>query len=118
MTRRSQFVDHVVDLLRPLGDVQAKGMFGGWGLYLDGRMFALIARDTVYIKTDAKNRSHFEERGLSPFRYDARGKENVIAYYEPPSGALDDSTELCGWARLGVEAAMRKPAKPKRVKKG
>lgn len=46
MPRRSEFVDYLVESLTPVGDVEARAMFGGWGFYLDGRMFALVAFDT------------------------------------------------------------------------
>jgi DNA transformation protein len=82
-------------------------MFGGWGFYLDGRMFALVAFETFYIKADAENRPDFEARGLAPFRYEARGKVRTMSYFEPPSAALDDREQLCAWARKGVAAAAR-----------
>lgn len=104
----SEFVAHILDLLAPLGEVKARGMFGGHGIYLDGKMFALIARDTFYIKADDANRAEFESRELAPFSYDARGKVHTMSYYEPPAAALDDSTQLCEWARHGLDAAWRK----------
>lgn len=47
---RRAFADHVVDLLRGMGAVRAKPMFGGHGLYLDGVMFALLADGRCFIK--------------------------------------------------------------------
>ena len=105
---RSEFVTHILDLLAPLGTVTARAMFGGHGIYLDGKMFALVARDTFYIKADDTNRAEFEAHGLPPFRYDARGKVHTMSYYEPPATALDDSALLCAWARKGIAAAGRK----------
>jgi DNA transformation protein len=49
MPTRSQFVEFLIDQLQPLGGVSARAMFGGWGVYLDGRMFALVAEDTLYV---------------------------------------------------------------------
>jgi DNA transformation protein len=119
MPRRSEFVDYLVESLAPLGEVQARAMFGGWGFYLDGRMFALVAFETFYIKADDGNRADFESRGLAPFRYEARGKVSVMSYYQPPSAALDDRELLWEWARRGVEAAARaaKKSPPKAKRK-
>lgn len=33
MGKRSEFVEHVVEMMRAFGPVEAKAMFGGWGLY-------------------------------------------------------------------------------------
>jgi DNA transformation protein len=104
----SEFVAHILDLLAPLGEVKARALFGGHGIYLKGKMFALVARDTFYIKADDANRAEFESRGLTPFQYDARGKLHTMSYYEPPAAALDDSALLCEWARRGLAAARRK----------
>jgi DNA transformation protein len=116
MPRRSEFVDYLVESLAPLGQVEARAMFGGWGFYLDGKMFALVAFETFYIKADDTNRADFESRGLAPFRYEAKGKVSVMSYFEPPNSALDDREQLCAWARKGVEAAGRSAARrpPKR----
>lgn len=106
--RPPEFVEHLLDLLRPLGEVGARAMFGGWGFYLEGKMFALVAFETFYIKADDVNRADFTSRGLAPFRYEMRpGKFNEMSYFTPPADALEDSVELCGWARKGVEAARR-----------
>ena len=92
-------------------------MFGGWGFYLDGRMFALVLHEIFYLKVDDANRAEFEARGLEPFRYEMKGRLMTMAYFQPPLEALDDGEMLCQWARKGVEAAARaarkKPAKRK-----
>ena len=108
MPKRSEFVDYLVEQLTPLGDVTAKSMFGGWGIYHEARMFALVAGDTLYIKVDDANRADFERENLRPFRYERRDKgEAVMDYYEPPAAAIDNRDLLCEWARKGIEAAGR-----------
>ena len=39
-----KFVTEVLTILVPLGDVRSTRMFGGHGLFLDDRMFALVSR--------------------------------------------------------------------------
>ncbi len=106
-----EFREHVLDLLRPLGAVTTRAMFGGHGLYLNGAIFGLLASDRVYFKSDATNAETYAAAGLQPFRPfpDRKPSENpyTMGYYEPPESALEDGDELCRWARLGVEASMR-----------
>ena len=52
----SAFVTEVVSLLAELGDVRAKAMFGGYGIYCGPTFFALIARDRLYFKVDDRSR--------------------------------------------------------------
>ena len=101
------FADYVVDLLRPLGPVRAKRMFGGFGLFLDGLMFALIIDDTLYFKADAVNRPIFNARQMAPFEYLRQGRLVALSYLAAPAEALEDEEDLLTLAKLGFEAALR-----------
>jgi DNA transformation protein len=103
----SQFVTHVLDLLEPLGPVSARRMFGGYGIYLDGTMFALVADDTLYLKVDDSTRDEFAAAGLEAFRYTKKGKTYQMSYHAAPEDALEDAECLREWARKAVDAAMR-----------
>ena len=111
-----RFVDHVADLLTPLG-ATVRRMFGGHGLFLDGLMFALVADDRLYFKADDENRAMFEDAGSEPFTYLRRGKPASLRYFSAPDDALEDREVLLHWAGHGIAAAQRaaaakrKPAK-------
>ncbi len=105
----SDFVRFVCEALGPLGgpggDVAWRRMFGGYGLYAHGVMFALVAWDTLYFKVDDRNRPAYEALGLEPFRPDP-GKPLAMSYFPPPESALDDREELLAWARPALDAAL------------
>ncbi len=103
----NEFVTHVVDLLEALGPVSARRMFGGYGIYLDQLMFALVADDTLYLKLDDESRGEFEAAGLEAFRYTKKGKSYQMSYHEAPQDALEDAELLRDWARKAVDSAMR-----------
>ena len=105
--RPNEFVNHLLDLLEPLGPVSARPMFGGHGIYLDRTMFALVADDTLYLKVDDASRGEFAAAGLEPFRYARRGKSYEMSYHAAPEDALEDAELLRDWARKAVDAAMR-----------
>ena len=105
-----EFVAYVVDNLRELGVVEAKRMFGGWGLYHRGVFFALIARGTLYLKTDAHNRAEFDARQLEPFTFEKGGETIITAYRAAPEEALENPSAMARWARSAYEAALRKSA--------
>jgi DNA transformation protein len=81
---KDEFVQYLLELLGSLGDVEAKAMFGGFGIYRHGLMFGLVSEDTFYLKADDKNRSLFENRGLDPFTYKRKGKSFRMSYYQVP----------------------------------
>ncbi len=111
MAARSEFVDHLHDMLAPLGDVRVRSMFGGYGVYLDGVMFGLIGGDTLYLKVDDANRGDFEAAGMGPFIYQRAGREpTAMSYYQAPADTMEDPDTLVEWARNGAAAAFRADA--------
>jgi DNA transformation protein len=115
MPQQDSFVRYTLELLEPLGPVQARAMFGAWGLYSGGLMFGLIDEGRLYFRTDELTRPAFEAAGCEPFVYDSgKGKPPVqMPYWTPPSDATDDAHALLPWARRAVEAARRTAAKKK-----
>ena len=108
MPRPSQFVEHVVETMRRFGPVQARAMFGGWGLYHQGVFFALIAEEALYIKTDDESRFDFEALGLQPFVYSMKDGESItMSYFQAPEEALESPEVMAEWARRGYAAALR-----------
>lgn len=115
MARMDSFVEYTLELLEPLGFVQARRMFGGWGVYHGGRMMGLIAEDRLYLKTDDLSRPDFKAAGGEPFMYDpGRGRKPIaMSYWSPPADASDDAHALLPWARRAVDAALRAAQKKK-----
>lgn len=111
MRERHEFIDYVIELLGPFGTVSAKRMFGGWGVYLDGLMFALVAREGLWLKADEINRGEFEAAGCEMFAYERGGAQATLAYYRPPVDAMEAAGALVPWARSAYAAALRANAR-------
>ena len=99
-----------METMRLFGSVESRRMFGGWGIYHQGAFFALIAADTLYLKTDEANRAEFDTRGLEPFTFAKKGERIETHYRAAPEEALEDPAEMARWARLGYAAALRAAA--------
>lgn len=56
MAVSNDYLEYIVDQLLAWGEVTVRKMFGGAGLYRDGKMFGLVADDVVYLKVDDSNR--------------------------------------------------------------
>lgn len=115
MPPRDGFADLVCELLSPLGDVRARRMFGGYGVYCDGVTMALIADEVLYLRTDERTRTAYETLDLPPFQ-PFPDKPMRMPYHRPPDSVLDDGDEMLSWARPAYEAALRAQAakKPKK----
>lgn len=110
--------DSIRDLFSAFGPVAIRRMFGGMGIYAGETMFALVADGVIYFKTAEANKADFENEGLEPFSFDARGKRTVTSYRRMPDRLYDDPEELALWANRALAAAReKKAAKPKRKKR-
>ena len=115
MAQKNDFVEYLLELLHDFGNVRARAMFGGYGIYKNDLMFAIVAENTLYLKVDEENKIEFERADLGPFVYENKGKEFSMSYHLAPADALDNANELIVWADKGYQAALRqatkKPAK-------
>ena len=98
--------DHLIELFAAFGRVTVRRMFSGFGIYADGIMFGLVARDVVYLKADDTSSAAFAREGQGPFTYEAKGGKRVImSYWRLPDRLYDDPDELAEWARVALAVA-------------
>lgn len=117
MATSTEFADHMLDLLSPLGPVAAQRMFGGYGLKLHGVNFAILVDDEAYFRVADAMRPAYEARGSAPFRYETkRGTVTVGSYWLVPSEVLEDEDMVAAWARAAVDAADAAPPAKRRRK--
>lgn len=104
------------DKLTSLGPFLARPMFGGYGLYIDGLIFGLLASSQVYLKTGDSNRAAFQAAGSVPFSYEtSRGETTITSYWRCPDDVLADARKLRAWANNALiasrNARQKKPAR-------
>ena len=112
------FTAYVRELLSNLGQVRIRKMFGGAGVYLDELMFATVFDDGLYFRVDEETEARFRAAGSKPALFRMKdGRELEMSYWSAPEEALDSPDEAEPWARLALEAAMRKQASKGKKKK-
>ena len=60
-----EYIAHIADLLQFIGPVESKSMFSGFGMFLEGLMFGLVAGNELYLKVDTQNLQDYEESWLA-----------------------------------------------------
>ncbi|HVO20493.1 MAG TPA: TfoX/Sxy family protein [Anaeromyxobacter sp.] len=103
------FADHALDLLSGLGPVQARRMFGGFGVYARGVMFGLLDDDELFLRVDGESEGRFTAAGCRRWVYPGNTTMST-SYFRPPDEAHEDPEAMQPWARLGLEAALRRKA--------
>jgi DNA transformation protein len=111
---KSEFAEELHEVFERFGRIETKRMFGGHGVFHEGRMFGLIAGGRLYLKTDEATRPQFEAKGLKPFEYARKGEMTATSYWEAPAEIYEDREEAARWARLAWEVVLRKNSPPKK----
>src|SRR5262245_4677799 len=114
MPASTTFVDFVLEQLAGLGGVSGRRMFGGVGLYCEGRFFGLIDEGTLYLKVDDRNRGACLSSNMPPFRPYKDRPELSMSYFQAPPDVIEDAEELTAWARDAVRAAIESPSGSRR----
>ena len=110
---RDEWLEHLLELLEPLGRVTVRRFFGGHGLVLAGEKFAFAIDGALYLRADAALAGELEALGAQPFSYRTRLRTvRVRSYWAVPDAGLDDADALIGWARRA--AAVRRTGSPSR----
>jgi DNA transformation protein len=108
MTTEAGFIALLEDLLAPVGPIRVKRMFGGAGIYAEGVMFAIVAGERVYFKTDEAGSAAFEDAGTGPFTYSAKSGTGVLkSFWQVPDLLIDEPDEFAVWARRAIAAARK-----------
>jgi DNA transformation protein len=109
--------ESIRELFAEFGPVDVRRMFGGAGVFVEGRMIALVSREVIYLKADAETIPEFEREGLVPFSYATKnGEHKLTSYWRMPDRLYDDIDELARWARAAYQAAIRAAARREKPK--
>ena len=107
MSTSTAFIEFLHEVFEAFGPIQAKRMFGGYGIYHDGLMFGLVVANQLYLKVDDENRHFFEAQKLGPFVYAMKGKSVKLSYHLAPDAIMDERELAALWGRRSWDAAMR-----------
>ena len=97
------FHDYVMgDILGHIDGVTSKKMFGGYGIYLDGLIFAIITDDSeLRFKANDETKEQYESRGGKQFIYTGHKnkKPTPMPYWTVPEEIMEDRELIEEWAR-------------------
>jgi len=100
-SKDDSFKDFVLDQLRELDDVEARRMFGGYGLYRDETFFGIVHKGRLYFKIDETTVAEYRKRKMKAFRPNA--KQTLKSYYQVPVEVIEDADKLCQWAEKAID---------------
>lgn len=106
MASDKEFVDFVLDQIEGAGEITAKRMFGEWGLFSDGKIFALICDNKLFIKPTKAGREFIGHPVEAPPYHGAK-----------PSFLIEDRLEDREWLSGLVRISLKELPEPRPKKK-
>ncbi|WP_420320970.1 TfoX/Sxy family protein [Flagellimonas sp.] len=86
----------LVENLKPIGSITMKKMFGGHGVFHDGKMFGMVdSKGAAFLKTNDSLSKTFENAGAR--------KHGKMPYYSIPEAVLKDHKMLMEWAEKSIK---------------
>ena len=106
MASDQEFVDFVLDQIENAGEITAKKMFGEYGIYSDGKIFALVCDNKLFIKPTESGRAFIKDVVEAPPYPGAR-----------PSFLIEDKIEDRDWLSELIRISLKELPEPKPKKR-
>lgn len=108
MKKSSEFHDYIVfDLLEGVSGITSKAMFGGYGIYRDGKIFAIISDGELYFKSSKETEEFYKSKGSHPFVYSKKnGKEYSMRYWFVSEEVMENREKFSEWVDVALEAGL------------
>jgi len=105
---KAQFLEYVLsEVLSGIDGVSSRAMFGGYGIYKEGVIFAIIADEQLYFKVDETNRKDYEQYDSHPFIYSqGKHKSTTMSYWELPADIQEDRGEIAKWVDKSYQVSL------------
>lgn len=102
-------IEWVAEAMAP-ANITSRRMMGGWTLYADGQVFAIIGDDLLWFKADADSDAEWDAAGCSRFTFQMGEKLGSMNYRRAPDDCYDDPDALRCWGTLALAAGVRAAA--------
>jgi len=106
MASDKEFVDFVLDQIENAGEITAKKMFGEYGVFSNGKIFALICDNKLFIKPTESGRAFIQNVVEAPPYEGAK-----------PSFLIEDKIEDRDWLSELIRISLKELPEPKPKKK-
>lgn len=114
--KTTPFLEYILyDVLDESLHVSARPMMGGYILYSDGKVFALVDKEQVWFKGSHDLAEWYLSHGSKKFSYMKEEKEQEMNYFLVPEDVLENREVLSEWVdvALSVATVPKKKAKKK-----
>ncbi|MFT5780504.1 MAG: DNA transformation protein [Crocinitomicaceae bacterium] len=85
----------LLDKLSSIDGITTKKMFGGHGVFQDGKMFGLVnTKGEIFLKANEETRDEYESKGSI--------KHSKMPYFTIPDEVINDLDKFLIWAKKAI----------------
>lgn len=110
MASNPEYVQYIADQLSGAGEITYRKMFGEYGMYLDGKIFALICDNQLFVKITGAGRKMRPDLPEEP-PYEGAKNYLLVEDIDDREALVEFVTATC------AELPAPKPKKPKKREK-
>lgn len=114
--KSTPFLEHILyDIFEERDNVTARAMMGGYVLYMDGKVFAIVDKDELWLKGSDELAVWYTSRGARKFSYLKEGKEQGMNYFSVPEEVLEEREKFGEWVEQALSVANSPKSKVRKV---
>jgi DNA transformation protein len=114
--KTTPYLEHILyDVFDERDNVTARAMMGGYVLYMEGKVFAIVDKDELWFKGSNELASWYISRGARKFSYMKEGKEQGMNYFSVPEVVLEDREIFDEWVEQALSVANSPRSKVRKV---
>lgn len=110
--KTSSFLEYILgDVFQESLHVTSRSMMGGYVLYSEGKVFAIVGDDQLWFKGSNELAEWYLSRGSKKFSYTkparagGEGKEQGMNYFLVPEEIIESRSELQEWLDIALSVA-------------
>ncbi|MDA3133076.1 TfoX/Sxy family DNA transformation protein [Atlantibacter subterranea] len=104
-TITSETLARVEDLLKALGEVRYRSLFGGYSLTIDKAAFGMLVEGELFLRANEQSAAYFTQRNSSKLKFTRRGRAVYLNYYQVDSELWNDPDLLVQLASHSITCA-------------
>ncbi len=104
MALSESFKEFALEQFSELGEFDSKNMFGGVALLHNGKAFAKIKHNTIWLKGGEENIQKFRDLGMEQYSYGKKSSRK-LNFYEAPADVIENPKQLAKWAKISMKIA-------------
>lgn len=106
------FMEFLCGQMDGISGLEAKRMFGAYGLYSDNVFFGIVYQGMLFLKTDEESRKRYIQRGMEALHVSE--KQKMGNYFQVPVDVIEDEELLMDWAAESVRVSKAIKSKKRR----